>query len=147
MGTSKRNTRSNSNSPRAYNINTSKQHANYDNSVQFSKTVDVVSLRHQRSSWAQPQAPADSSVWHQEIHDYAANTVVFVRFRYCVQSVFSVVSGGGGFSDLCSAVFWQVIRQQHAQDATSDLNEFFKDCRNFVGHWMSLQYIKRLSRS
>ena len=31
----------------------------------------------------------------------------------------------GGFFDLCSAVFWQVPRPKHDQDATSDLNDFF----------------------
>ena len=97
-----------------------KQHINYDNSVQFCGIVDVRSLRHQRSSWARAYTSSchlEHWVCSQKMHDSAGNTVVFVRFfRYYTLLFFSVVSRGV-FFDLFSAVFWQILRHNHAQDA------------------------------
>ena len=52
----------------------------------------------------------------------------FARFRSCTPSVLSVVSPGGFFG-LFLLSSWQVRRQKHAQAATSDLNEIFKNCQ------------------
>ena len=64
----------------------------------------------------------------------------FARFRYCIPSVLSVVLRGG-FFDLCSTIFWQVLCPKHAQSATSDLNEFFKTAKISSGHRMPLQVV------
>ena len=66
-------------------------------------------------------APKNTGFWGQHR--------CFVRFRYSVPSFLSVVSRGS-FFDLCSAFCLQVLRQKHAQEATSDLNEVFKNCQN-----------------
>ena len=57
----------------------------------------------------------------------------FARFHYCLIPLSSREAASFCFSLL---FFWQVLRQKRPQDVTSYLNEFFKNCQNFVGHRM-----------
>ena len=113
--------------------------------------LDVGSLMHQRSSWAQIRAQAYTSSCYQEYWVCSqkimislcclGNTVIFTHFSCSTASFFSVVPRGGLFC-LCAVVFWQVLRQKHAQDATSDLNDFSKTATNFVDQRLSLHSAK-----
>ena len=121
----------------------------YGNSVQFGGMVDIRSLRHQRWSWAQPLARADSSSCHleswvcgQQLNDSSGNTVVFLRFSLEYTAVLLgrlALLAGRLFRSILSCFWFEVLRQNHARVATSDLNEFFKFCQNFVGQWMPFQ--------